>query len=103
MGSAAKGIVVVNGSLYPDLMAHLGSANKEQQWVPRIRQRGKAANSDHYWFSEAGVPAIFIYTEGNITAYHDVHDLADGIDWVGYEGVFKLITNLLDTWRQRAN
>ncbi len=96
MGSAAKGITVVNGNLYTDIMAKLSSINAEKDYVPRIKLRGKAANSDHYWFSEAGVPAIFIYTEGKVRAYHDVHDVASGLDWTGYEPLFTLLVQFLN-------
>ena len=95
MGSAADGIAVVNGTLYPEEMEKLGKLNRTQGLVDRIKLRGKAANSDHYWFSEAGVPAIFIYTMGNAKAYHDVHDVPEELDWAKYEEVFTLITSFI--------
>ncbi len=95
MGSAANGITVVNGRLYEDMMAKMASINTKGDLLPKIKLRGKAANSDHYWFSEAGVPAIFIYTEGNITAYHDVHDVASGLDWTNYPELFTLLTEFI--------
>jgi len=97
MGSAAKGITVVNGRLYQDKMAKMASINSQLDLVPKIRLRGKAANSDHYWFSERGVPAIFIYTEGNISAYHDVYDLPESVDWANYEEVFTLLVEFIET------
>jgi Zn-dependent M28 family amino/carboxypeptidase len=97
MGSAAKGITVVNGRLYPELMSAFAAINTKNQYLPKIKLRGKAANSDHYWFSEAGVTAIFIYTEGNITAYHDVHDVAEGLDWANYSNLFTLLTTFIST------
>jgi hypothetical protein len=98
MGSAATGITIVNGTLYQKEVARIGAINKDMGLVPKIRLRGKAANSDHYWFAEAGVPAIFIYTEGKITAYHDVHDVAEGLDWTHYEGLFTLLRTFIETF-----
>lgn len=98
MGSASKGITIVNGKLYDAEISRIGSINKEHGYVPKIKLRGKAANSDHYWFSEAGVPAIFIYTEGDITAYHDVHDVAAGLNWANYEGLFTLLRTFIETF-----
>jgi len=95
MGSAADKITIVNGRLYEREMKLLASINSENKFVPKIKLRGKAANSDHYWFSESGVPAVFIYTEGNIKAYHDIYDTAEGVDWVNYEGVFTLLTEFV--------
>lgn len=97
MGSAEKGITIVNGRLHQDLMSRMAKINKEMDLVPKIKLRGKAANSDHYWFYERGVPAIFIYTEGNVRAYHDVYDLPSGLDWANYEEVFTLILKFTES------
>ena len=50
------------------------------------------ANSDHYWFSENGVPCFFIYTLGGPSAYHDVNDVEKNLPLTDYVDVFKLIT-----------
>ncbi len=97
MGSAAQGITIVNGSLFPERMKNLAPINTKNDFLPKIKLRGKAANSDHYWFSEAGVPAVFIYTVGNAKAYHDVHDLPEGLDWANYNELFTLLVNYLET------
>lgn len=95
MGSAAEGITVVNGKLYPELMTELSALNTELGSVPKIKLRGKAANSDHYWFSERGVPSIFIYTLGNAKAYHDVNDKPQGLDWANYNELFTLMVQFI--------
>lgn len=97
MGSAADGIGVVNGKLFPDKMDTLLAINKRVAQLSRIKLRGKAANSDHYWFSEAGVPSIFIYTIGNAKAYHDVYDVYSNLDFANYEEVFTLLTEFINT------
>lgn len=97
MGSAAEGITLVNGSLFPEKMRNLAAINTENDLLPKIKLRGKAANSDHYWFSEAGVPAVFIYTMGNAKAYHDVYDIPSGLDWANYNELFTLLVTYLDT------
>mgnify|MGYP001075426876 CR=1 FL=1 len=95
MGSASKGIAVVNGKKYLQIIDKLSEINTEKNLVERIKIRGQAANSDHYWFAEKGVPAIFIYTMGSITAYHDVYDTHEVVDWERYPEVFKLITEFV--------
>lgn len=74
MGDATNGITVVNATEYPDPFSLLNTVNDLQRYLPAIKSRGKAANSDHYYFAEAGVPAIFIYTNGGKGYYHDVYD-----------------------------
>ncbi len=48
--------------------------NNEGHYLAAVNPRGKAANSDHYFFTEKGVPSFFFYTLGGIKAYHDVFD-----------------------------
>ncbi|MBL7932583.1 MAG: Zn-dependent exopeptidase M28 [Bacteroidia bacterium] len=92
LGTGDDGIMVVNGAVFEKEFSKLMSINAEQHLVKEIKKRGKASNSDHYWFSEAGVPCFFIYTMGGVTFYHDVFDKAQTLPLTDYVDVFKLIT-----------
>lgn len=92
LGTGDDGIMVVNGYTFEKQFSLLESINKENNLVKEIKKRGKASNSDHYWFSEAGVPCFFIYTLGGIKAYHDVYDIAKTLPLTDYVDVFKLLT-----------
>ena len=58
--------------------------------------RGRAANSDHFPFSEAGVPAFFLYTRGGSAAYHDVNDRPKALSLAGFAGAFGLVRDFLN-------
>lgn len=90
VGTGETGITVVNAPLHPIEFALLNSINNEHQYLAKINPRGKTANSDHYYFSEKGVPAFFIYTTGGIRAYHDVYDLPSTLPFTEYQDLFKL-------------
>ncbi len=75
-GTGEEGIMVVNATLFEREFALMNKINEENKYVVSIGARGKAANSDHYWFTEKGVPSFFFYTKGGIAAYHDVFDKA---------------------------
>jgi Zn-dependent M28 family amino/carboxypeptidase len=96
LGTGDEGIMVVNGYTFEKQFGLLESINKEKNLVKEIKRRGKASNSDHYWFSEAGVPCFFIYTLGGIKAYHDVYDVAKTLPLTDYVDVFKLVTEFTD-------
>ncbi len=96
MGGGEIGSTVVNGSEFPREFNRLLDINSEKGLLGRINKRGKAANSDHYWFSENGVPAFFMYAEGGVTAYHDVHDTRDNLPLTKYAELFTLIRLFLD-------
>lgn len=93
VGTGENGITVVNASVYPRAFALLNEINNEQKLISKINPRGKAANSDHYFFTESGVPAFFFYTQGGPTAYHDVFDVEKNLPLTEYNDLFKLIIN----------
>lgn len=91
LGTGDEGIMVVNGAILESAFKRLHDLNDAKRLVYGVNKRGKAANSDHYWFTEKGVPAFFIYTLGGITAYHDVQDVAATLPLTDYKDVCELI------------
>lgn len=91
VGTGASGMTVVNASVYPKAFAQLNELNNAHQYITKINPRGKAANSDHYFFTEKGVPAFFIYTQGGPSAYHDIFDQPESLPLTEYNDLFKLI------------
>jgi aminopeptidase YwaD len=96
VGTGEEGITVVNATEYPERFRVLDSLNRNGDYVLKVNQRGKAANSDHYYFSEAGVPAFFIYAMGGIQAYHDVFDRAETLPLTEFEDLTKLIAEFIE-------
>lgn len=96
LGTGEDGIQVVNGSVYQTHFDKLVEINNQKKLLKEIKIRGKAANSDHYWFSEKGVPAFFIYTLGGIKAYHDINDKAATLPLTEFEDCFRLITDFVN-------
>lgn len=96
MGTGDEGITVVNGSVFKKEFDALVEINKQKEYLKEVKIRGKAANSDHYHFSEKGVNAIFIYTMGGIKAYHDIYDKAETLPLNKFEDVFYLILKFMD-------
>ena len=90
VGTGETGATVVNATQYPKEFALLNQINDTGKLLVKINPRGKAANSDHYFFTEKGVPAFFLYTQGGIAAYHDVFDKAETLPFTVYENLFKL-------------
>lgn len=91
MGSGEEGITIVNATVHPKEFADLDSINKQSQFVSQIKMRGKAANSDHYPFSEKGVPAFFMYTMGKNKHYHDIYDTSEELSFEAFQNLTLLI------------
>lgn len=95
MGSGEEGITVVNATLFKDEFKLLQEINNEKSLLAQVKERGPAANSDHYWFTQKGVPAIFIYTMGPNKNYHDVFDKYEELSFVEYEDITTLLVEFV--------
>ena len=93
LGTGDEGITVVNGSVFKTEFNILTSINEQKKYLTQIKVRGKAANSDHYFFTEAGVRSFFIYTLGGIKAYHDIYYRPETLPLTKFEDVFRLLTD----------
>ena len=91
MGSGEDGITVVNGSLFEKEFLILQEVNASKTLLKEVKQRGPAANSDHYWFTEKGVPAFFIYTRGPNKHYHDVFDNYEALSFLEFQDIITLL------------
>jgi aminopeptidase YwaD len=91
LGTGDDGIMVVNATEFKEDFQRLKSINDSKNYVTKINERGKAKNSDHYYFSENGVPAFFIYTMGGVSWYHDVFDKAATLPLTDFNDVFSLL------------
>jgi Zn-dependent M28 family amino/carboxypeptidase len=95
MGSGEEGITVVNATLFEKEFELLQQINKEKNLLAEIKKRGPAANSDHYWFTQKGVPAFFIYTRGPNKHYHDIFDSFEELSFNEYEDITTLLVEFV--------
>jgi aminopeptidase YwaD len=95
LGTGDDGITVVNGSVHQTEFNALKGLNDQKGYLKEVKSRGKAAISDHYPFSEAGVPCFYIYTMGGIQAYHDVYDVPETLPLTEFEDLFRLLTDFV--------
>jgi aminopeptidase YwaD len=95
MGSGEEGITVVNATLFKSEFDRLKELNTEANYLPQIKSRGPAANSDHYFFTESGVPAFFVYTMGPNKHYHDIADTAEELSYAAFEPLAQLLLSFM--------
>jgi aminopeptidase YwaD len=97
-GTGEEGITVVNGTLHKKEFLKLANINNQQQLLEKIKVRGQAANSDHYWFTQQGVPAFFIYTMGGVSHYHDVYDRPETLPLTEFNDLTSLLIQFINTF-----
>ena len=90
-GTGEDGITVVNATEFPKEFKWMQEINENNHLLKAVNARGKAPNSDHYFFTEKGVPSFFFYTLGGISAYHDVFDVAETLPLNNHQNLFTLI------------
>lgn len=95
MGSGDEGITMVNSKNQKEAFDKMTDINNEHQHIKTIKKRGQTKNSDHYPFSAKGVPAVFIYTQGNNSNYHDIYDTADHVNMKSFNSVFNLFKDFI--------
>jgi hypothetical protein len=98
VGTGDDGITVVNGSVFRKEFDKLKAINQKHKLLPKVNIRGKAPISDHYFFTQDGVPCFYIYTLGGIQAYHDIFDVHETLPLTKFESFFKLITTFADSF-----
>ncbi len=91
MGSGEEGITIVNATLFKKAFKKFTKINKKNDYLKAVKSRGPAANSDHYFFTEAGVPAVFIYTQGHNKHYHDIFDTYEELSFAEYNDLVELL------------
>lgn len=96
IGTGEKGLMAVNGLEFTPEYDALTAINTEKGYLSSIQARGKAANSDHYWFTEKGVRAFFFYLMGDFPYYHDPEDRAEILPLTEYEDTFRLIRDFME-------
>jgi hypothetical protein len=60
-----------------------------------VKARGPACNSDHCPFVQKGIPAIFIYTMGGVSYYHDVNDRAETLPLTKFDELYRTLVQLI--------
>jgi hypothetical protein len=91
MGGAEEGVTVVNATKHEKEYQQLVGLNESNQLIAQVKKRGPSANSDHYFFSEKGVPAFFIYSMGSVKNYHDIYDTAENTPLNKFDEVQQLL------------
>lgn len=98
MGTGDKGMTVVNATLFPKEFEDLQLINITKNYLLTVNPRGKAQNSDHYYFTENGVKAFYFYLMGDYHFYHDVYDLPEVLTLSKYNEAFKLIIDFTNDY-----
>lgn len=94
-GTGDDGITVVNATAQQAVFDKLVAINNGTKALPQVKARGPACNSDHCPFVQKGIPAIFIYTMGGVSYYHDVNDRAETLPLTKFDELYRTLAELI--------
>jgi aminopeptidase YwaD len=98
VGTGDDGIKVVNATTFTREFDTLVSLNKKNNFLKILSPRASATVSDHYYFTQNGVPSFFIYTLGGISAYHDIYDRPQTLPLTKFIPLFYLLVDFVNTF-----
>jgi Zn-dependent M28 family amino/carboxypeptidase len=97
LGTGDDGITVVNATAQKAAFDRLMKINTDKKYLPQLKERGPSCNSDHCPFVKRNIPAIFIYTMGGISAYHDVYDVDATLPLTRFPELYALLKEYLSS------
>jgi Zn-dependent M28 family amino/carboxypeptidase len=89
VASAEDGLLVFGGRDQPAEYALLERLNAEQGDGP-LSARPNRANSDHWAFTERGVPAFYLLTKDGQQPYHSLRDVPGTLEWDDFARALRL-------------
>ncbi len=98
VGTGEEGLAIVNAKNQKKHVKWMIRINKKRKLFKKIKLRGQAPNSDHYWFGHHDVPAVFLYTLGGVSHYHDPLDRSETLMMTKTEQLMDLIINFFENF-----
>lgn len=95
MGNGQQGMVAVGGKDFKSLFDGFIQLNQHARVEMPMRARPNAPNSDHWPFTQKGIPALFWYTEGGKPHYHDVYDRPNQLELPAFYNCLNLVSEYL--------
>lgn len=90
-GDATDGITIVNALEQEEAWHIIDRINQQHDYLPKINRREQTRNSDHYYFGEKGVPAVFIFGLGAKGYYHDIFDRPEALTLHNIDRLIRLL------------
>ncbi len=95
LGRGSEGVYVINSTSVPEHYAVMEEINAKKEYIHDMHGTGESSSSDHASFHDKGVPAVFFYTHGTISHYHEPTDTPSDVPYSQYEGIFKLVRDFV--------
>jgi hypothetical protein len=98
VGTGDKGVYVMNAKLHNDINVLMTELNNKNKYFDTFYTTGLSYGSDHASFHEKGVKALFFYTDGDNSTYHQPQDTYDNCTFAVFEDMIRFVTDFVDAY-----
>ncbi|MCG8579789.1 MAG: M20/M25/M40 family metallo-hydrolase [Bacteroidales bacterium] len=96
VSTGTKWTELIHAELYPEVKKQFMTINTTQGYIDYLKPTGYDDTSDHYHFHDAGIPALFFWTEGGNEHYHEPLDTPEKLEYPVFEGIFQLVVDYIE-------
>lgn len=98
VGTGDKGVYVMNAKLHNDIDGIMTELNNKNKYFETFYTTGLSYGSDHASFYEKGVKALFLYTDGDNSTYHQPEDTFETCTFAVFEDMIRFVTDFVDAY-----
>jgi hypothetical protein len=95
VGTGEEGVYMFNAKEYPAVDTLMKQMNDDKKYFEVMNTTGATYSSDHASFFAKGINAVFVYTDGNNSNYHQPEDVPQDLNFAAYESVYKFVIDFV--------
>ncbi len=95
VGTGDEGVYMFNAKEYPAVDTLMKEMNKDKEYFEVMTTTGATWSSDHASFFDKGVNAVFVYTDGDNSNYHQPEDIPADLNFAGYKDIYRFVIDFV--------
>lgn len=96
VGTGESGVSLFNAKEYPEYEKMLVGLNENNNYFNSLSTSFAVYSSDHAPFHQKGVPAMFFYTRGDNSNYHQPEDIYEDVNFYAYRDLYQFVIDFLE-------
>lgn len=95
VGTGEEGVYMFNAKEYPAIDTLIKQMNEDKKYFDVLNTTIVTYSSDHASFYVKGVDAVFVYTDGDNSNYHQPEDVPEDLNFAVYEDIYRFIIDFV--------
>lgn len=98
VGTGDEGVYMFNAKEYPQIDSLMKEMNSDKKYFDVMTTTGATWSSDHASFFDKGVDAVFVYTDGDNSNYHQPQDISEDLNFVAYKKIYQFVIDFIEKY-----